>query len=505
MTTNRFSLLALVSLATLTTLPQEPAFAQIPARPAVRRSQAQLDAAARRLGESFAKQPAHVGLSMGIVKNGQTHFYNFGFTEKGQTQAPTQNTVYEIGSISKTFTSLLLAKAVVEKRVKLEDDIRRYLPGAYPNLAFTGQPIRLMQLANTTSGLPDNLPAQSHQFQDANPDSIPVMAARLLNGYTKQKLYTDLHAVRLDTVPGLLPRHSNVAAQLLAYILEDIYQRPYADLVRQYIEQPLGMASRRISAAATAAQATGYNERGTRMPPFTMQAMQAAGGLKYSTADMVKYLKYQLEERDAAVRLSHRAAWGNPDQQAIGLNWNLNKTVDSKRRLQESGGTFGFASYCELYPELHFGIVLLSNESDPATQGQLQEIAEQLLTEIYGVPPALAAFQTGLKTHHFDQAQQVFTAVKRKYPELHLPEDYVNAWGYRLARQGQPQQALALFKLNVSLYPQAWNTYDSLAETYETLGDRPLAVTNYRQSLTLNPKNTNAVAHLKKLGEAAYK
>ena len=503
MLTARFFFLFLASLATL---PQEPAFAQVPARLAAgRASPAQLTAAVRRLGESFVGQSPHVGLSIGIVKDGQTHFYQFGTTEKGKSQAPTQNTVYEIGSISKTFTSLLLAQAVVEKRVRLDDDIRRYLPGAYPNLAFAGQPIRLEQLANTTSGLPDNLPVRPHPLQEANPDSVQAMAVRLLDGYTKQKLYNDLRSVQLDTVPGRLPRHSNVAAQLLAYILEDVYKRPYAELIKHYIEQPLGMASGTISAVAPTQQTTGYNAKGTRMPYFTMQAMQAAGGLKYSSADMAKYLKYQLAEPNAAVRLSHRAAWGNPDQQAIALNWNLDKTVDSKLRLQESGGTFGFASYCELYPELHYGVVLLSNESDPTTQGQLGEIAEQLLTTIYGVPPALAAFQNSLETHHFKQAQQEFAAAKRQHPELHLTEDYVNTWGYRLARKGQPQQALELFKLNVSLYPHAWNTYDSLAETYETLGDRLRAIENYQHSLALNAQNTNAAEHLKKLNEAASK
>ena len=75
----------------------------------------------------------------------------------------------------------------------------------------------------------------------------------------------------------------------------------------------------------------------------------------------------------------------------------------------------------------------------------------------------------------------------------------VNAWGYRLRGQGQQQQALEIFKLNVSFFPASANTYDSLADAYEGLGNRDLAVENYKRSLALNPQNQNAVDRLKAL------
>jgi CubicO group peptidase (beta-lactamase class C family) len=121
-----------VILASLLTLTLENAIGQVKAAPAAG-AKARLDTVVQRLGGAFMKQPARVGLSIGITQDGQTYFYHFGTTEQGQSQPATQHTVYEIGSISKTFTSLLLAHAVLEKRVSLDDDIRKYLPGAYPN------------------------------------------------------------------------------------------------------------------------------------------------------------------------------------------------------------------------------------------------------------------------------------------------------------------------------------------------------------------------------------
>ncbi|MBC8082052.1 MAG: beta-lactamase family protein, partial [Hymenobacter sp.] len=418
----------------------------------------QVDTVVQRLGAAFMRQPGRVGLSVGITRNGQTYFYHFGTTEKGKSQVATQHTVYEIGSISKTFTSLLLAHAVLEKRVNLDDDIRKYLPEAYPNLAFGNQPIRLVHLANTTSRLPNNLP--ENLFQTANPDSVAFLAVKNQRGYSKQNFLADLHQARLDTIPGRLPRHSNAATQLLAYILESVYKTSYADLLARYVNQPLHLAG----ATDTGPKATGYDGKGHQMPPLAIATALAAGGLRYSAADMVKYLQYQLAAPDKAVALTHRPTWGRLDDEAIGFNWNLDQTVDSQRRLQHSGGTFGYASHCALYPERQFGIVLLANESDQGTQGSLQATAGQIVEAIYGVPPALQALRTALAAQQFSRAADVFAVVKKKHPELHLTEDYVNSWGYALLRQGQAQPALEIFKLNVSLFPKSWNTYDSLAE-----------------------------------------
>ncbi|HEX8327386.1 MAG TPA: serine hydrolase [Hymenobacter sp.] len=494
MTTTSFSAITCL----LAFLMQLPAVGQLRPSTAAATTPAQLAAAVQRIGNAFIQQPSRVGLSVGIIKNGQTQFYNFGTTEKGKSLTPTKNTVYEIGSISKTFGSLLLAKAVVEKRVKLTDDVRQYLSGNYPNLVFEGKPIQLLHLANTTSGLPDNLPDRSAAYQRrAKPDSIPFLMAESMKSYTKENFLADLRQVKLEAAPGLTARHSNAAAQLLGYVLENVYKRPYPELVAEYINKPL-----QLKGATDGPLPVGYNERGTPMPDFRVATMYASGGLQYSAADMTRYLQYQLNEADAAVALSHRPAFGQPED-AVGLNWVLSKTVDSKRLVDHTGGTFGFASYCALYPELKFGIVLLSNESDPGTQSSLRAMAEEVLEAAYGTSPALAALQAELLRRNYALAPEAVAKVKKQHPELLLTEEYVNIWGYELARGGKPKQALEIFKLNVSMYPKAWNVYDSLGETYELLGDRTLAIKNYKQSLALNPNNTGAVDYLKKVGSPA--
>ncbi|AKD57636.1 serine hydrolase domain-containing protein [Spirosoma radiotolerans] len=462
---------------------------------------ARAEATIQQLGTAFVQEKSHVGLSIGIIRNGKTSFYTFGTTEKGKNQLPTENTIYEIGSITKTFGSLLLARAVLDQRVRLDDDIRQYLDGDYPNLAYEGKPIRLVHLTNWTSELPDNFPDKPDAYKQVPQDSIPFRIMNGLSQYTRQDFFNDLHAVTLKAAPGQNPRHSNVAAQLLGYILEKIYQMPYDELIKTQIEQPLAMRNT-FSLPQSADQfAIGYSGNGVQMPAFTLKAMQAAGGLRYSTADLLKYAAYQLDERDPAVKLSHQTTWGSPDSQAFGLNWFLHKTIDSKRQIEHSGGTFGFASYCDLYPDQKTALVLFANNSDQTTQGQLGELSKKIMDALYGEPAALTALKDALKKRGYAQVINVVKDVHKKHPELHLNENYVNNWGYSLVGQGKLQEALAIFKLNVSLYPTGWNTYDSLAETYERIGNRKLAIDNYTRSLALNPNNTNATEFLKKNGE----
>lgn len=342
------------------------------------------DTIVKRLGENFIKNPESVGLSIGIYDNGKTCFYNFGVTEKGKSQIPTQNTIYEIGSITKTFTSTLLAYAVLEKKVKLDDDIRKYLNGNYPNLEYEGKPIKLVHLANLTSELPNWLPDKPEIFENANPDSIPYILLEIHKNYTRQNFYEDLHKAKLDTIPGFNPKHSNVAAQLLGYILEGVYKTPYEELVKKYIVRPLKIENTSILASKSKAKlmAKGYNQKGMVMPYLMMENMKIAGGLSSSTSDMLKYIKFQLDEKNEVIKMSHQKTWGNIEEHAIGLNWQINKTEKGVRQIWHTGGTFGFSSYLVVYPELNIGLVLLANESDGSTQGKLVDISEEIFKAI---------------------------------------------------------------------------------------------------------------------------
>jgi len=331
---------------------------------------------------AYMKDGSRVGLSVGIYKNGKTFTNNYGYTEKGNRQEPTNNTIYEIGSITKTFTGTLLAQAVIDKKVKINDDIRKYLEGNYPNLEYSGQPIKLFQLINHTSGLPFLLPDRKELFQQPE-DTIPYFVTAIETPYTKEKFLNDLHKVKLDTVPGVKFGYSNAGAQLLGYILEKVYETSYENLIKKYITVPQKMPATKLSYSKkeTAMFAKGYNGKGVLMP-YNPIVIGAAGNIKSTVPDMLKYIKFHLNENNQVINLFHTPTFGDINGFAIGLNWQMNKTQDGFRRIWQSGGSFGFSSYCVVYPELNIGIALLSNEADRTAQGGLAEAAKKIFEGI---------------------------------------------------------------------------------------------------------------------------
>lgn len=111
---------------------------------------------------TLIEQPLLHSTSIGVVYRGQAFIRHRGDMEAGKPGPPTDATLYEIGSLSKTLAGTLMANAVLEHKVGLDDDIRMYLQGDYPNLQYKGEPLRVRNLLSHTSGLPNMLPARAN-------------------------------------------------------------------------------------------------------------------------------------------------------------------------------------------------------------------------------------------------------------------------------------------------------------------------------------------------------
>ncbi|ASK30162.1 serine hydrolase [Chryseobacterium sp. T16E-39] len=324
---------------------------------------------------AYMKDPARVGLSIGIIRNGKSYFYNYGTTKKEKEELPTSKDVYEIASISKTFTGTLLAHALVDKKVNLDDDIRKYLDGDYPNLEFKKHAIKVAHLTNHSSGLPQFVPDQSANFKKPM-DSIPFILTEVYKNYSRKKFAEDLHAIKIDAIPGTTYKYSNAGVQIIGDILEKVYHKSFQNLLEEYITEPLNM-KQTIVGTNSAQLLTGYNEKGKVMPRNTTSIMAPAGGIYSSTGDMVKYIQYHLNKNDKYVVTSHTPIVKS-DGDEIGLLWRIHKYKDKNLSFWHTGGTFGFSSVCQIYPEKNMGIVILTNESDMSSQGKLQDIAENI-------------------------------------------------------------------------------------------------------------------------------
>jgi CubicO group peptidase (beta-lactamase class C family) len=454
-----------------------------------------IDGTFQRMGTQFVQAGKTDALSIAVVDHGKARFYNFGSTSRDASTPPTEKTVYEIGSITKVFTSLLLAHAIVDGKAKATDDLRAYLPGPYPNLQRDDVPVRLVDLADTTSALPDNLPDFTKLASTTSPDKFPFAATKQLAEYDRVRLLEDLKMASLSSRPGTVPKHSNLASTLLAIVVEKAYGQSFAALLDRFIEKPFGMQTGLGNTRANQL-VTGYTADHVAMPALNAPSVVSAGGLRYSAQDMSRFLIAELAAKDPAIRLSQQLAWGDIDEGGTAFNWNVDRTIDGQRRLRASGGTFGFSSYIELYPDSDYGVVLLANRPGQ-TQAELKALAEGALVDMRGKPAAQVALEDALKKADFKDAAGVIAQVKHTYPGLHLSEERINSWGYLLLRSGKTEQAISLFVYNTDHHAQSWNAWDSLGEAYEKANTRYKAIASYRRSIELNPDNAHAAQQLK--------
>jgi CubicO group peptidase (beta-lactamase class C family) len=343
------------------------------------------DSTVKELVHAFMKDSTLVGLSIGIIKNGVTYSFHYGSREKGKDSPPTDSTIYEIGSVSKTFTGTLLAQAIIEGKINPGDDIRKYLPGSYPNLEYQGHPIKIIHLANHTSGLPLLLPDIPNLFQYPQ-DSIPSLITALYHNYTRDSFWQDLHKIKLQFRPGYETTYSNAGAQLTGFILEQTYNQPYGSLVKNYITGPLTMTHTNVTYTEDSVAryfAKGYNNKGIKMPyNHTLSILQPAGGICSSVIDMLKYIRMHLDEKNAIIALCHLASLGDSTHAPTALFWQVDKLPGGKSIVWHSGASFGFSSYCAVCPGLHLGIVLLSNEYDMASFNKFTDLGNNIMKEI---------------------------------------------------------------------------------------------------------------------------
>lgn len=325
-----------------------------------------LDQAVDSIARAYFRNPNNTALSIGVIQANKSYAYHYGEIQKGTGQLPSDQTLYEIGSITKTFTATLLAQAVLDKKVSLEDDIRTYLPGDYGHLVYGNVPIKLRDLANHTANLP-SLPANFDQ-------QTPFFPTQPYLYYSETLFWQALKQIKLDTLPGYRFSYSNMGYALLGKILERVYKRPYAALVTRFICRPLKM--RQTSPGPSSGDRTGralpYSENGRPVAFSSLGVFTAAGGICSTLADMLRYAHAQLGEDSPEIKLTHQ-----PTLQTVGLGWGVVRLTGPGRLLQHNGSTEGFSSNVTLYPDLKKGMVILAN-TKTEIGGLVMAMADQL-------------------------------------------------------------------------------------------------------------------------------
>ncbi len=319
-------------------------------------------------------------VSVGVINKGTSYKYHMGKLANGEV--PSHKTLYEIASLTKTFTGTLLALAILDKKVAIDDDIRAYLPGEFPNLEFDGQAITFRHLVTHTSGLPHMFPDTAGIFDRPDWDRLPFIINSLQAGFTRNQFLKELRKVQLDTIPGHTFRYSNAGANLVGYCLEQVYGRPYEVLVDEYIFNPLGMNHTYMDFSGKNAQflARGANSSGLAMPPRARKELNAEGGIISNLDDMIRYMQFHLQQDHPIIQIAHQELMnGKYGDFENGLFWQVFKNGNQARRIFQNGGAFGTSCWMTLLPESGIGVFIVTNVSGPEVHQKLSAAADHII------------------------------------------------------------------------------------------------------------------------------
>ncbi|RED27235.1 CubicO group peptidase (beta-lactamase class C family) [Flavobacterium cutihirudinis] len=319
-------------------------------------------------------------ISIGVVKNGKTYTRHYGEIDKGKENIANNNTVFEVASITKLFTGLLTAQAVLEGKLNPDDDIRKYISGSYPNLEYNGKPITVKDLVSFRTGFNKDLPDNDELRKNRN-DSSYLAFKKIDESYTKEKFFEDLKTIKLDTLPGTKFKYSNGSLNLTAHILENVYKKSYETLLKENIFSKLNMTSTGINLDSNTVIANGYNLKGVRMPGISDNLWGAAGKLKSTLSDLTKFIAYELNNKNKIVQESQRNLL-NSSTTWNGYFWDYIEVDENGKNCWKHGGAFGTQNMLLIYPERQLGISIIVNISDENTGNALGEAIIKLSTDL---------------------------------------------------------------------------------------------------------------------------
>jgi CubicO group peptidase (beta-lactamase class C family) len=291
----------------------------------------------------------HQTLVFGVVDGDRSEVVAFGTLDDGK--APDGDTVYEIGSITKTFAATLLAQAVLAGRVTLDTPVAQLLPD-FKIPSRGGKEITLGQLATQHSGLP-RLPS----------NLLPKDGDDPYADYDATRLKAFLAGYELPRDPGAVYEYSNLGFGLLGYALAQSDHTDWGAAANENILKPLGMtmSGTAVSDAMRSHLAPGHDSLGNAVKNWDFDALAGAGAMRSTANDMLRYLKANMgidaSPLAAAMKFAQEPRGEVNKTSRIGLAWMTSRTGI----VWHSGQTGGYRSYLGFTADRRHGVVILSN------------------------------------------------------------------------------------------------------------------------------------------------
>lgn len=322
--------------------------------------------------EQTKSLPNNTQLSLAVIRNGASAF--IGIERLNDRIILTQNheDIYEIGSITKVFTSTLLADLVLKKALRLEDTITKSLPKGITIDAA----ISFKQLANHTSGLtrlPSNLDFTKVDLQDPYKSYDETKLLEYLNEY-----------LSLENQPGAVYAYSNLGAGLLGYLVSTKQKKTFERALQDVIFSKYGMSSSTaLKAKIKGKLVTGLGVSGEAVSSWDFNSLAGAGGIYSNIKDLTKFALAQFNLEDQVLALTRKETFTINSQMRIGLGWHLITTQSGSDLIWHNGGTGGYTASMALDVSKKNGVIVLSNVSALSpTNPKIDALCFSLLTSL---------------------------------------------------------------------------------------------------------------------------
>lgn len=294
----------------------------------------------------------NISISVGVYKNNTEFYTSYGNLSRENTPKVNEKSLFEIASITKILTSNLIARAVLDSKIDLDDFIDDYLPKQYQLHENIKHKIKISDLASHQSGLPD---IDFRALITANPQQP--------TGSVNQATLTDL----INSADALMDygnyRYSTISYVLLGQILEEVYKKSYAEIIEEKMILPLKMERTFTTDFSVENKMTGYNPNGGIQEFFNWNIVASAGLVKSSAKDMIRYLKAVLDNKNSigsAAELTENVFY-DKDNRQLGLGLNIAK-IDGNTLYAKTGDTMGQSSIIAYDRKNNWGVIILINQ-----------------------------------------------------------------------------------------------------------------------------------------------
>jgi CubicO group peptidase (beta-lactamase class C family) len=418
---------------------------------------------------------------------------SFGTTALKDGTTPNEHSLFEIGSISKVFTGILLADRVGKGKMKLENPVENYLPDSVTVPERAGKKILVRQLSTHTSGLP-RMPSNIN----FNSSKDPFAA------YDETLLYEYLSNHKLERDIGSEALYSNLAVGTLGHIMSREAGTPYEALIKENICRPLGLSNTTISMTEDQRSRLAMpHSRGLNDHIWHFDCLAGAGAIRSTASDMLQFLAanaFPEGSLEDAIKLSQQVHGEQKLGKAqVGLGWIIAER-DSSTVLLHDGATGGYRAFAAVIKGPKRAVVVFTNSTTDVTDIALSILRGEKAWRT--LKPSLRALIINeIKENGLNKGIKLYKQhEKEKTPGFAFSANQLNQVAYYFLQTGDHETANKILEKNQKLYPKDINVLLALGDVAADEGQLEKAESFYRQALDKRKNHARALQKLEEIG-----